>query len=114
MKTLYLILAILGAVIPYAFFLQHFSTEGVNLLEFVRAGFANPAAGGFTADLLFTSVVFWIFMIQQRRREKGPNPILFIVLNLLIGLSCAFPAYLYARERKGEAPADVPAREVPA
>ena len=38
--------------------------------------------------------------IQQRSREKGPAPALFIVLNLLIGLSCAFPAYLYAREHK--------------
>jgi hypothetical protein len=104
MKTLYLILAIVGAVLPYAFFLQHFSSEGVSLSGFVGALFSNPAAGGFTADLLFTSAVFWIFMIQQRRREKGPNPILFVLLNLLIGLSCAFPAYLYARERKEATP----------
>lgn len=100
MKTLYLILAIVGAVIPYAFFLQHFSSEGISPSGFVNALFANPAAGGFTADLLFTSAVFWIFMIHQRSREKGPHPILFLLLNLLIGLSCAFPAYLYARERK--------------
>lgn len=100
MKTLYLLLAIVGAILPYAFFIQHFSTEGVSLSGFVSALFVNPVAGGFTVDLLFTSFVFWIFMIQQRRRDKGPNPILFILLNLLIGLSCAFPAYLYARERK--------------
>jgi hypothetical protein len=101
MKILYLILAIIGAVLPYAFFIQHFSSEGVGLSGFVAALFANPAAGGFTADLLFTSLVFWIFMFHQRSREKGPRPILFIVLNLLIGLSCAIPAYLYARERSG-------------
>ena len=99
MKTLYLILAIVGAILPYAFFVQFFANEGVNLTGFVSALFANPAISGFTADLLFTSVVFWIFMVQQRRREKGPNPIWFVMLNLLIGLSCAFPAYLYARER---------------
>ncbi len=104
MKTLYLLLAIAGALLPYAFFLQHFSSEGVSLPGFVAAVFANPAAGGFTADLLFTSVVFWIFMFQQRSREKGPSPIIFIALNLLIGLSCALPAYLYARERR-DAPA---------
>ena len=57
------------------------------------------AAGGFTADLLVTSAAFWMFMFHQKTRGKGPNPVLFIVLNLLIGLSCAFPAYLYARER---------------
>ena len=100
MKTLYLVLAIVGAVLPYVFFVQHFSSEGVSLSRFVTALFPNGAAGGFTADLLITSVVFWIFMFHQRNRDNGPRPILFIGLNLLIGLSCALPAYLYARERK--------------
>ena len=100
MKGLYLILAIVGAAVPSVFFIRHFSSEGLGLSNFVTALFANPAAGGFTADLLLTSVVFWMFMIHQRTRGKGPQPILFIVLNLLIGVSCALPAYLYARERK--------------
>ncbi len=99
MKKLYLFLAIVGAVLPYVFFAQHFSSQGFGLSGFVSALFANPAAGGFSADLLFTSVVFWIFIFQQRSREKGPSPVLFVALNLLIGLSCALPAYLYARER---------------
>lgn len=100
MKTLYLILAIVGAVVPYAFFVQHFSDVGLGLGDFVRALFVNGAAGGFTVDLLVSSLVFWLFMFQQHKRDKGPSPAGFIVLNLLIGLSCAFPAYLYARERK--------------
>ena len=100
MQALYLVLAIVGAAVPYAFFIQHFSSEGVSLAGFVAALFANAAAGGFTSDLLLTSAVFWIFMIHQRRRGNGPHPVLFIMLNLLFGLSCAFPAYLYARERK--------------
>ena len=103
MKKLYLLLAIVGAVLPYVFFVQHFSSQGFGLSGFVSALFANPAAGGFSADLLFTSVIFWIFIFQQRSREKGPSPILFVVLNLLIGLSCALPAYLYARERSENA-----------
>ncbi len=104
MKRLYLVLAILGAVLPYAFFIQHFSSEGVSLPRFVTALFANPAAGGFTTDLLFTSGVFWIFMFHQQNRGNGPHPILYIGLNLLIGLSCAFPAYLYAKELKEVTP----------
>ena len=101
MKTLYLMFAIVGGVLPYVFFLRYFASEGVSLTGFVSALFVNSAAGGFTTDLLLTSFIFWVFMFQQRSREKGPSPILFIVLNLIIGLSCAFPAYLYSRERKG-------------
>lgn len=100
MKTVYLALAIIGAVVPYVFFAQHFSSAGFGLGAFVDALFATSPAGGFTADLLITSFIFWLFMLQQRKRGKGPAPVLFILLNLLIGLSCAFPAYLYARERQ--------------
>lgn len=98
MKRLYLILAILGAILPYLFFFQFFSSEGLNIGGFVGALFANGAVGGFTADLLFTSFVFWGYMFYRRKQEGGPSPLLFIILNLTIGLSCAFPAYLYAKE----------------
>lgn len=99
MKKLYLVLAVLGAVIPYAFFIQYFASEGFGLAGFVAALFVNPPAAGFTVDLVIASLVFWMFMAQKRRRDKGPAPAPFIALNLLIGLSCALPAYLYARER---------------
>lgn len=45
MKHFYLVLALVGAVIPYVFFVQHFSAEGMGLFDFARAVFANPAAG---------------------------------------------------------------------
>jgi hypothetical protein len=102
MKAVYLVLAIAGALIPYVFFTQHIAAEGTSLPNFVSALFANPAAGGFTADLLITSFVFWIAMFQRRGQPDAPSPWLFVVLNLAIGLSCAFPAYLYARERRLE------------
>ncbi len=98
MKALYLVATIVGAIVPYLFFFEHFGANGLNMLTFVAAVFANPAAGGFTADLLISSFVFWIFMFQRRQFEHGPNPGGFIALNLLIGLSCALPAYLYAQE----------------
>jgi len=101
MKILYLTLAIVGAVVPYMFFFGFIASEGLNLAGFVSALFANGPAGGFTADLLISSVVFWIFMFS---RPDGPHPWLFIALNLTIGLSCALPAYLYAAA-SAEAPA---------
>lgn len=100
MKKVYLGLAILGAVVPYLFFFEFISVSGLNLTQFVVSAFVNGAAGGFTADLLISSFVFWLFMYQQHRDEDGPGLLLFILLNLLIGLSCALPAYLYAAEKK--------------
>ncbi len=97
MKNLYLILAILGAVVPYVFFINFFGSEGLDLIGFIAALFVNGAAGGFTADLLISSFVFWLFMFS--RQNEGPKPWVFIALNLTIGLSCALPAYLWANEK---------------
>lgn len=96
MKRLYLILAIVGAIVPYALFFLYFAQEGFDIVGFISAPIANGAVAGFTADLLISSFVFWIAMVVRRIQGKGPNPILFIILNTTIGLSCALPAYLYA------------------
>lgn len=102
MKNVYLIIAIVGAVLPYIFFVEFFGSAGLGLGSFIGALFVNGAAGGFAADLLVSSAVFWIYMFS---RQNGPSPWPFVGLNLLIGLSCALPAYLYILARRGEMPA---------
>ena len=97
-KKLYLLLAFGGAIVPYIFFIQHFADTGFALSDFLSALFVNGAAGGFTADLLITSLVFWIFMFQRAEHGDAPKPFWFIIINLTIGLSCALPAYLYVSE----------------
>ncbi len=99
MKKLYLLLAIIGAIVPYFFFFQFIQAEGVNIPAFISALFVNGAAAGFSADLLLASFIFWLFMFREVKESNGPKPYIFIVLNLIIGLSCALPAYLYAREK---------------
>jgi hypothetical protein len=101
-KRIYLLLAIGGAVVPYLFFIRHFADAGFAAGKFVGAVFANPAAGGFAADVLISSLVFWIFMIHRRGRGEGPKPLWFVVINLTVGLSCALPAYLYANAASDE------------
>lgn len=97
LKASYLVLALIGAVIPMYFFVQFGLAEGLGLPGFIRALFANGAVGGITADLLLSSLVFWIYMFSQQ--TPAPKPWVFIALNLFIGLSCALPAYLWARAR---------------
>lgn len=97
MKNIYLALAIVGTVIPYVFFIQHVSADGLGIVAFIAESFANPVASGFTADLLISSLVFWVFMFTAD--EDAPKPWAFIALNCLVGLSCALPAYLYWRSR---------------
>jgi len=103
LSTVYLICAIVGAIIPMIFFIEFGMAEGINLMTFIKALFVNGAAGGITADLLISSFIFWIYMFSQQRQEQYqksvPQPWIFIGLNLCIGLSCALPAYLYIRSK---------------
>jgi len=96
MKHLYLVLAIVGAIAPYVFFIEHFSASGFGLGTFIEAAFANGAAGGATADLLISSLVFWIYLISR----KAQNVWLYVIVNLTIGLSCALPLYLFLTSRQ--------------
>ena len=73
MKKLYLFLAIIGAIVPYFFFFQFIQAEGLNISAFISALFVNGAAGGFSADLLLASFLFWLFMFQQVKESGGPK-----------------------------------------
>jgi len=91
MKPFYLVATIIGAVVPYLFFIDFFVTDGFAITTFLYAVFANSAAAGFTADLLISSFVFWIWMMSQQTSKIW----LYILVNMTIGLSCALPLYLY-------------------
>ena len=101
MKNFYLMAAIVGAVVPYFFFVEFFLIEGVNLVAFLQGVFANGAAAGFAADIFISSAIFWNYLIVK----KEPGLWKYIVLNLTIGLSCALPYYLYVKEGQREASA---------
>ena len=91
-RTILLWLAIVGAVAPWIFFARYIAVEGS--AGFVPALFVNGAAGGFTTDLLISSLVFWIFVFTEEKRGALSRPWLYVAINLAIGLSCALPLAL--------------------
>jgi hypothetical protein len=95
-KNIYLILSILGAIIPYVFFAKFIQLNGIQLGGFIEGLFVNGAAGGFSADVLVSSVVFWIYIYQDKELKQKW---VLIALNLLVGLSCALPFYFYKKEK---------------
>lgn len=98
-STIYLILAIVGAVVPWVFFGSYFAAEGFGTGGFVPALFANGAAGGFAADLLISSVVFWIYLNSLKASGRLERIWPWVCVNLAIGLSCAFPLILWQMTR---------------
>jgi hypothetical protein len=97
-KTLYLIGAVAGTVIPYYFLFQFITQNGFDVALFAQQAVANPAAAMFTADLLISSFVFWAFLYSEGRRLGMTRLWMYVVLNLGVGLSLALPLFLYFRE----------------
>ncbi|MCY4182849.1 MAG: DUF2834 domain-containing protein [Gammaproteobacteria bacterium] len=96
LRTVWLLLAIAGAVVPWYWLGGFLAANPFDIGGLLAAGTANDVATGFSFDLVISSLVFWVFMFSR----PGPAPWPFIAINLLVGLSCAFPAYLWAASRR--------------
>jgi hypothetical protein len=97
-KTIYLVGAIVGTVLPYYFLVQFLLQYGFDLPLFVQQLFANPIATMFAVDLFISCFVFWVFLYAEGRRLEMANLWVYVVLNLTVGLSLALPLFLYFRE----------------
>jgi hypothetical protein len=98
MPTLYLVLAVLGAILPYSAFAPLIG-QGAPPGVWIDQVLVPPAARGFTFDLLVSATTFvaWSFQDARNRGLRGWWRI--PVVMTAIGLSCAFPLYLWLRDR---------------
>ena len=96
-RQFYLVMAIIGTVIPWFFFAQFFGQEGVDIPLFLRSLFANGAAGGFSADVLISILVFWVWSYADAQRHDVGRWWLVLPAGFTVGLSLALPLYLYLR-----------------
>ena len=96
-KNIYLICAILGAIIPWSVLISRFNAQEpiTGIFGFL---FVNAYSASFTADLTIAVIVFIFFVIHETQKLKMKNAGLYILANL-IGLSFALPLFLYAREK---------------
>ena len=99
MKILYLLAAILGAALPLSQLIPFFRTHGLDLALFFTLLFSNSVSGFFGMDVIVSSVVLWIFVFSEGRRLGMKHLWLYVVCNLLIGVSLALPLFLLFRER---------------
>ena len=96
-KTVYLILIVLGAFVPYHHFLPWLLEHGLDLPLFRHQLHANPVSEFFAADVIVSAVVVLTFLIFERRRLGWAwwLPVLGL---MIFGVSVALPPLLYLRE----------------
>jgi hypothetical protein len=100
MAPLYLILAVIGAVVPYAKFVPWLMEHGLNLRLFFGELFSTRIGGFFGLDVLLSAVTLIIFIRREGARRKLRLLWLPIGAVCLVGVSCGLPLFLYLRERQ--------------
>lgn len=100
-KSLYLLLTIVGAIAPWSVLLTFFLQNGLALDLFFQNVFANHVASALAIDLLICADVFFFFSFIELKRLGLSRRWLFVylVVTFGIGVSCALPLFLYWRER---------------
>lgn len=98
MPALYLTLAVLGAVLPYSAF-GPLILEAAPLGVWIEQVLGPPAARGFTFDLFVSAATFLVWSFLDARSRRFPRWWRIPLVMTTIGLSCAFPLYLWLRER---------------
>jgi len=102
-KHRYLILCVLGAVVPYTQFLPFLREHGLDARLFVAQLWATRIAAFFALDVIVSAVVLFTFVRVEGRRAGMKHLWAPIVATLLVGVSLGLPLFLYLREGRDAA-----------
>lgn len=98
-RNFYLAMAVAGTVVPWLFFGSFFALNGPDIPLFLQSLFVNGAAGGFSADVLITILIFWVWSWRDAKKCNVGRWWMVLPASFFVGLSLALPLYLYLRER---------------
>ena len=99
-KTIYLILCIIGTVLPCSQFFSFLRDHGLDAPLFVQQLFANNVSAGFGLDVIVSSLVLWVFVYLEGTRIRMRHLWVYVLANLLGGVSLGLPLFLLVRESK--------------
>ncbi|HKP85825.1 MAG TPA: DUF2834 domain-containing protein [Blastocatellia bacterium] len=98
-QYLYLILCVLGTVLPCSQLFPFLAEHGFNIPLLIEQLFANRISGFFGLDVIVSSVVLWTFVLTEGRRQRMKRLWVYVVCSLAVGVSLGLPLFLYVRER---------------
>ena len=99
----YLILALLGAVLPWQAnleFMQEASGAGFDLGGFIRDANLTAASRSLSRDLVIGAAAFTIWIATEGRRLQVRGWWITLVLCVTVSFACGGPVFLHLRERR--------------
>jgi len=97
-KLVYFALFVIGTVVPYASFVPWVIDHGFDLSRMVEELFANRISAFFGLDVVISTIVFWVFVNWEGPRVGLKHLWAPVLASLTVGVSSAFPLFLFMRE----------------
>jgi uncharacterized protein DUF2834 len=97
MKTLYMVLFVLGCLLPLSQLVPWVAAHGVDPRLFVSELFANRISSFFGLDVIVSAVVLLSWAWDERRRRGLRRAWLPALATLLVGVSAGLPLLLVLR-----------------
>src|SRR6185503_20648051 len=94
-KRLYLVLFVMGCVLPLSQFVPWVITHGVDPVLFVRELFANRIGGFFGLDVIVSAVVLLAWIWDERKRRRLRRAWAPALATVLVGVSAGLPLLLF-------------------
>ena len=99
---IYLILAILGAILPMISNF-HFAYEygfAFDINKFIELANENPAAESISRDLFISASAVFIWIVNESKKLKVKNMWIIYLGTFLIAFAFSAPFFLFLRERR--------------
>ena len=97
-RHFYLILCVLGIVLPYSQLVPWLLEHGFNLNLFFRELFANRISAFFVMDVIVSAIVLIWFIQTEGKRLRMRLLWLPTIGTLVVGVSFGFPMFLFLRQ----------------
>jgi hypothetical protein len=99
LKHVYLLLALVGTVLPYSALVPFLRRHGLDLRLLVEQLFANRISTFFALDVIVSSLVVILLVLVERRRLALRHWWAPLLAVFTVGVSLALPLFLWLRER---------------
>jgi hypothetical protein len=99
-RSAYLLLCVLGLVLPYTQFVPWLLAHGLDAAGFVTQLFANRISAFFGLDAIVSAAALLVFVFVEGKRDGLRHLAWPVAGTLLVGVSFGLPLFLYMRERR--------------
>jgi Terpene cyclase DEP1 len=100
LRHLYLLLCVLGTILPYWKLIPWLIDHGLSVSLLCQELFATRIGAFFGLDVIVSALVLFIFIATEGRRLALSLLWLPVIATLLVGVSLGFPLFLYLRQRQ--------------